>query len=352
MKTLLNSLTASEIARLGSVVNRDGPRSDDLNQRAPISLVFPSDFRFALIAGTILVASGCFHLIWLWITNGAWEGPLSPRKPGLFGLSAGVTIWSIAWVIAQLTPWQHDRLTIRALGLALLIEVGLITLQFWRGVPSHFNRTTRFDASVETIMLMLILGVTAGIAVLTYRSCSLPPMDTARALAIRAGLWFLLVSCGLGLFATIGGEINQASGRPAEYWGAAGVLKYPHGSALHAIQVLPLLVAIVHWLRISRPNMVVWAVVFAHLSLMAQALWQTLHGRGRWDFDMIGGILFALTALLIVLPVAYCVFDCFVNVGILPSTEQPFRPSVRSQSAVVIVNPLSAKEPDHDPNIE
>ena len=45
----------------------------------------------------------------------------------------------------------------------LLLEVGLITVQQWRGVRSHFNRTTTFDASIEVIMLGLILLVTAGI---------------------------------------------------------------------------------------------------------------------------------------------------------------------------------------------
>ena len=65
--------------------------------------------------------------------------------------------------MTKLYPHRLDRLIACAMAGGLLLEVGLITVQQWRGVRSHFNRTTTFDASIEVIMLGLILLVTAGI---------------------------------------------------------------------------------------------------------------------------------------------------------------------------------------------
>ncbi len=254
--------------------------------------------------GAVLVTSGLFHLALLWITNAAWDGPLSVRKPALFGVSAGVTIWSIAWVLTQMHSWRHDRFFANLMAACLLLEVGLITLQYWRGVPSHFNHGNLIDATIETAMLGFILVVTLGIVCLACRSRRLPPIDEALATAIRAGLWFLLASCGLGLFVTIAGEINIANGKPYESWGGAGVLKYPHGAALHAIQVLPILYAVLNWFRVPNTAWLLRSAVAAHVLFMSHALWQTLHGRERLDVDLVGGITLVAAGLLILMPIA------------------------------------------------
>lgn len=41
-----------------------------------------------------------------------------------------------------------DAFVAWGLALAVLVEVGQITLQQWRGVPSHFNRATALDALI------------------------------------------------------------------------------------------------------------------------------------------------------------------------------------------------------------
>ena len=259
-------------------------------------------FRPSLMMGTVLIASGLFHLTLLRVTGADWSGPLSLRKPGLFGVSAGVTVWSIAWVLTQLVSCRHDLRVATLMSGGLLLEVGLITLQQWRGVPSHFNRATVFDAVIESIMLGLILLVTAGIASLCWRSRQFQPMIESRAIAIRAGLWLLLVSCGLGLMATIFGEMNLASGHPPEIWGRAGILKYPHGAALHAIQTLPLLSILLQQMRVAYSAWLLRSAVATHVLLLAHALWQTFHGRARLEVDAIGGATLAMAGLLLLPP--------------------------------------------------
>lgn len=184
-------------------------------------------FRPSILIGTALFASGIFHLTLLWVTGADWSGPLSLRKPGLFGVSAGVTVWSIAWVLTQFEPRHYDQRLASFLSGGLLLEVGLITLQQWRGVASHFNRATALDATIESMMVGLILLVTAGIAWLCWRSRHLQPMCESRVIAIRGGLWLLLVSCGLGLLVTLAGEVNLSNGRPPEVCGESGGSEVP-----------------------------------------------------------------------------------------------------------------------------
>jgi len=273
-------------------------------QRKAFSVLDP-----VVLAGSLLVASGLFHLLWMWGTNAEWSGPLSPRKPGLFGVSGGLTIWSIGWALKQCRPYPYDRLFARMMASALLAEVGLITLQYWRGVPSHFSRSTTLDVCIEITMMVLIFLVTLGLAWLCTRSFRLVRMPQARAIAIRAGLWLLLISCGLGIVTSFLGELNLEKGRSPEIWGRAGVLKFPHGVALHAIQTLPIVAALLQWLRVSNAKWIVLQVAAAHVFFLGYAIWQTLNGRSRFDVDLEGGVLLLVSVSLLLIPCAMIGYD-------------------------------------------
>lgn len=265
-----------------------------MNQNGP-----SSRWHLAVWIGAVLFASGLFHLAWASLTGADWSGPVSLRKPALFGISAGVTVWSIVWVLSRLVPYRSDPIFALGLSSGLLIEVGLITLQYWRGVPSHFNRTTTLDAAIESIMLGLIVLVTIGIAYLCWRSRRTLAMSATEALALRAGLWLLFVSCGLGMVITIVGEVNLANGQSPEVWGRAGVLKYPHGATLHAIQTLPLLSALLNTLRVRHAANLMRATVAAHVFFLMHALWQTFNGLARTDVDLIGAVTLLISGLLL-----------------------------------------------------
>ncbi|MFD6812642.1 hypothetical protein [Enteractinococcus coprophilus] len=104
--------------------------------------------RFLLACGLLLIASGVFHGIVLLVTNGSFDGPLSWRKPLLFGLSFGITAVTIALVALPLrlrrsVSWLEVGVLI--LALLLLVGSGVATLAAvnWHKLQHLRLKTTR-----------------------------------------------------------------------------------------------------------------------------------------------------------------------------------------------------------------
>jgi hypothetical protein len=249
--------------------------------------------------GTILVASGLLHVaIWA-ATGGPWEGPITWRKPILFGISGGLTALSTGWAWAQL-PWRRgDRWLAAATAWALLVEVALIDLQAWRGVASHFNRSTPLDSFLYDAMGGLILFVTVVSIDLTVRFFTQrTTLEPDMLLAARAGLVLLVWSCLLGIWISVYGDIRMAAGQSPETFGRAGVPKFPHGAVIHALQWLPLLAWAARAAGLSARSRV-WLVALATLGTAlvgGYALVQTLMGRSRFDITPDTGPLLAVGA--------------------------------------------------------
>ena len=108
--------------------------------------------KFLYVIGGLLVASAVFHLAVLLVTGGSWQGSVSWRKPILFGEAFGLTCVSVAWIMTflpkrALSGW----LLAGTFGLANSGEVIWVSMQQWRGVPSHFNFETAFDAAAFNV---------------------------------------------------------------------------------------------------------------------------------------------------------------------------------------------------------
>ncbi|MFM7185078.1 MAG: hypothetical protein ACKO4Z_09945 [Planctomycetota bacterium] len=262
-------------------------------------------------AGVGLVASGLAHVAAWAAFDGPWEGAVTWRKPILFGISGGLTALSLGWAWACLPRRRGDAWLAAATAAALVAEVALIDLQRWRGVASHFNRATPFDAALYDVMTWLILGVTLVIGDLTLRFfLQRPRLSADMLLAARAGLGLLFASCLLGIWTGAQGEIRRAAGLPPETLGAAGVLKFPHGAALHAVQWLPF----VAWAAeragfaiAARTRLVAWSTAGSVL-LCGYALAQTLLGRARFDATPLTAGVLAAAAVMLAVPVAWIAF--------------------------------------------
>jgi hypothetical protein len=158
-------------------------------------------------------------------------------------------------------------------------------------VASHFNRQTPLDSWLYDVMGGLILFVTAVIIDLTVRWCrTRPPVAADMLLAARGGLVLLVVSCLLGIWAGAHGDMQVAAGRPPEIFGAAGVVKFPHGVVIHAIQWLPFIAWAARRAGLGdRTRMlIVAAATAASALLLGYALTQTLAGRPRFGGQACG----------------------------------------------------------------
>lgn len=118
----------------------------------------------------------------------------------MFGLSFGITSVSIAYVATALRLRDIPSwLLLGALGLASVAETALITMQTWRGVPSHFNFATAFDTTVFISMGVLVAIVAGVLVVLTVLSfIAMRPIPPSVKLAIRTGMLLLIAEQILG----------------------------------------------------------------------------------------------------------------------------------------------------------
>ena len=256
--------------------------------------------------GLVLVAAGLAHLpVWA-VLGGAWEGDVTWRKPILFGISTGLTALSLGWAWSKL-PWRWgDGPLAAAVAWALGVEVFLIDLQRWRGVASHFNRDTVTDSLLYDGMGILILFVTVVATDLAIRFlCGPAALDADMLLAVRWGLVLLVVSCGLGIWISVLGELRQAAGLSPTALGRAGVPKFPHGVAIHAIQWLPA----VSWaarragIGVAGRLRLVAAAATGTTLLLLYALAQTLAGRGRFDVTPATAVVLAAALVGLAAPV-------------------------------------------------
>jgi hypothetical protein len=265
----------------------------------------PRAWPLALVGGGLLV-SGLAHLAVWAIDGGPWEGPVTWRKPILFGISGGLTAFSAGWAFSKLPQRRGDRLLSWTTAVALAVEVGLIDLQRWRGVASHFNRDTPLDSFLYDAMGGLILWVTVVSADLTlrfFRSRVGLPADML--LAARGGLVALVWSCVLGIWVTVHGELQMTAGLPPEQFGPAGVPKFAHGAVIHALQWLPMLAWAGRRLGLGealRLRLVASATAGTFL-LAIYALLQTLAGHPRVDGSLPLAAMLAAAVVLIVGPI-------------------------------------------------
>ena len=238
----------------------------------------PVPQRLAYVFGFGVMLTGLAHLLGFAILEDPqWSGPVGFRKPVVFGLSAGFTLVTMGWLLSfyQPRPRLHT-LMMGAMSAALVIEIIIIDLQRFRGLPSHFNMGTPLDAALWStmglsILVFAIVSTLQGILSLGKLNAS-PELATA----IRASMLLFVYSQLSGQFIVAHGmtamfqdgifAIENAA--IATTVGENGDLKLPHALSLHSIQALPLLAL----LMIGSPVSHRWRIWLIRTSALGFAL--------------------------------------------------------------------------------
>jgi hypothetical protein len=252
------------------------------------------------ISGWLLILLGLAHVPFLLAGDGGWEGSVSWRKPILFGVSTGMTLCSLGWLAGHLSKRSLDTFFAWATSISLVVEVGLITLQRWRGVASHFNHATAFDTQVDHAMLVLICVAVVGILYFCVRSFGKLSLDADYLIAIRSGMIFLVASCVIGFVISVYGYQQVAANLSPETVGNSGVAKFPHGVAIHALQILPAIVWGMRRFKFQRwqTKIVTWSASISFAFQIAFACYQTANGLGRFQLETTTSVLLVVLALL------------------------------------------------------
>ncbi|WP_286251638.1 hypothetical protein [Streptomyces graminofaciens] len=199
--------------------------------------------RLCHATGAVLVLSGLAHLMVFAIDGGPWDGPVSWRKPVTFGLSFGLTLIAVTWVTSYLRIGARPRDALLVVfAVDCVTEVGGITLQAWRGVPSHLDMETAFDTTVSMTLavgggVLVILLTVFAVASFRRRPSGPPGMP----LALRSGFAILLVALASGVAMIARGVVLARTGHQEAAYHSTAPLKPLHGVSLHAVLVLPLL---------------------------------------------------------------------------------------------------------------
>ena len=199
--------------------------------------------RIGYAVGALLLISGIAHIAILAVTGESWVGPLSLRKPATFGLSFGITLVTIVWVTSFLPLADRTRVALLSIFTAAsVVETALVSLQAWRGVPSHFNVETAFDAMVARVLAVggiALVTVIVGLTATAFRRNPAVPISLRR--AIQMGFVALCIAMATGATMIARGMLLVFAGHPTAAYATGGALKPTHAVTMHGILVLPLL---------------------------------------------------------------------------------------------------------------
>lgn len=199
-------------------------------------------------------------------------------KPTKFALSIGIYAWTMAWYMAHLGTFPKVEWIIVA---ALSFETIYITTQAARGEASHFNVSTPMYNALYGLMALGATLATLCAAYIGFLLFSSPPgkVDPAMLWAMRLGcvLFVVFAFQGFAMGSRLTHSIGDPGNRAIPFLGwslSAGDLRVAHFIGMHALQILPLIVAL-GWRSVSG----VFAVSFVYLLLAAFVWWQALNGK-------------------------------------------------------------------------
>lgn len=250
--------------------------------------------RFALV----FALSTVVHLAVFLVDGGPWTGSVSWRKPIVFSLSFTAMLWAFGWLIDRI-PRRRPGLAgslAWVFGVSSVTEVGLISLQTWRGRPSHFNVFSSDDAFVFSLMGVAVAIISITLLILFMWTVFGGDREASTRWATLGGMALILAGLGLGQWIiTLGTAYAENFGAVPEavVTGEAGLVKFPHAVAFHGIQVFAVLLAVMKqtgWTQ-RRRGIMMRVAVLAYGGVLVFATAQTYVGLAPTDLRWWSGLL-------------------------------------------------------------
>ena len=255
------------------------------------------------LTGFLLLVSAIFHTVVLIVTGGTLKGDVSLRKAISFGEAFGLTAVSLAWFLTFVPKKRVIWWILSSIyAVATFVEVFLVTMQVWRGVPSHFNFTTPFDAAVFSLMgasISLHAPLILGVLLCSVFFLKAPSIFKW---AITSGLLLLVIALVFGIVMIINSSNTI---------GLFGQMKVPHALALHAAQVLPLLALLVSFTNFSetKRTRIVIVGILSYSTFVGITAFQAFNGHPMIDLSQPILLIFLTSAALLGIT-----FLCVLNV--------------------------------------
>lgn len=192
------------------------------------------------MVAAVLFASGLVHLGVLAFSGDEWTGPLSFRKAASFGTSFGLTLAAVTLAGRLIPATRAWSVLLAPFTAACVIETFLVSVQVWRGVPSHFDFETPPDSAIAMTLaagggVLILTGL--GFTVIAMRASASRPV----LLALRASFVALLAGFGVGAVMVSRGVRLARGGEADRAYATAGSLKPLHAVLLHgALLLLPI----------------------------------------------------------------------------------------------------------------
>lgn len=203
-------------------------------------------------------------------------------KPFRFAIAIFFFTWTYAWF----SGFYQNKKTVKVLNLlislCMFVEIALIGMQAFRGVPSHFNTATAFDATVFSVMGGAI-GFNA--AVLGIHFLLFVFWESGGGKFRSAIIWGMLLFL-LGNFtgylmvaqsaSVTGGTIADGTWLVTNWKPSAGDFRIAHFLGLHAVQVLPFCAWVLDKYKLSKSLIHLAGALY--LAVIVFAMWYPMVG--------------------------------------------------------------------------
>lgn len=209
-----------------------------------LRLHYPQIFWSSALCAALLAVS----LLGLLIDNRTVLGINPWIKPIKFEISVGIFLVTCGWLLLKLDAAASAKWWI-AWGVAATqtLEILAIVSQSARGVRSHFNESTMYDALVFALMGIAISATVAFVVwLLVLYFSAQSQLEPAILWGVRLGLVIFLLASAEGAWIVVNrghtvGSADGGPGLPFLNWSTQyGDLRVAHFMGMHGIQLLPL----------------------------------------------------------------------------------------------------------------